>query len=193
MAARPTGAGSTLAIGSQGLLNPERPLRHLPDWRGALAKLEAVADRRIPDTPAGMLQRVCLLQDFLCDLAEQKAAAPEESSWLREAKRLLMEKPDLHPSAIARALGLSAETFRKNFAREAGHPPARYRALRLIEQARVLMTERGLRNKEIAETLGFYDEFHFSRRFRTLTGMSTREFRLPVPRDRRVSHRGPKR
>jgi AraC-like DNA-binding protein len=88
-----------------------------------------------------------------------------------------MESPEPHLPAIARALGLSVETFRKNFARHTGHPPARYRTIRLINQARVLMTERGLRNKEIAETLGFYDEFHFSRRFHQITGMSTREFR----------------
>ena len=32
-------------------------------------------------------------------------------------------------------------------------------------------------NKQLAEMLGFYDEFHFSRRFHQITGQSTREFR----------------
>ena len=41
----------------------------------------------------------------------------------------------------------------------------------------MLMTERNLNNKEIAETLGFYDEFHFSRRFHQITGQSPRQFR----------------
>jgi AraC-like DNA-binding protein len=160
-----------------GLLNPDRPVQHLPQIRQWLAQLEGVVDRRIPDTPEGMLQRVCRLQQFLSDVADKQPAAPERLPWLEEAKRLLMESPEPNLPSIARALGLSTETFRKNFARDTGHPPARYRAIALINQARVLITERGLRNKEIAETLGFYDEFHFSRRFQSITGFSTREFR----------------
>jgi AraC-like DNA-binding protein len=161
----------------KGLLNPNRPVQHLPQIRHWLAHLEAVADRRIPDTAEGMLQRVCRLQQFLCDITEKLPIAQQRLPWLDEAKRLLMESPEPNLPAIARTLGISAETFRKNFARDTGHPPARYRSIRLINQARVLITERGLRNKEIAETLGFYDEFHFSRRFQSIAGFSTREFR----------------
>jgi AraC-like DNA-binding protein len=172
----------------KGLLNPDRPVQHLPRIRHWLEQLEAVVDRRIADTPEGMLQRVCRLQQFLCDIAEEQPVAQQRLPWLEEAKRLLMESPEPNLPAIARALGLSTETFRKNFARETGHPPARYRAIRLINQARVLITGRGLRNKEIAETLGFYDEFHFSRRFQSITGFSTREFRRTLrTRDKTAS------
>lgn len=165
-----------------GLLRPERPVQHLPQIRRRLAELEAVVDRRIPDTPEGMLQRICRLQKFLADIVEAPVLPAESLPWLDEAKRLLMESPDPRPPSVARKLGLSFETFRKNFARHAGLPPSRYRSARLIDQARVLMTDRGLRNKEIAATLGFYDEFHFSRRFREITGQSTREFRKTLRR-----------
>jgi AraC-like DNA-binding protein len=161
----------------KGLLNPDRPVQHLPRIAHWLAQLEAVVDRRLPDTPEGMLQRVCRLQKFLSDIAEKQEAGPAPTPWLEEAKHLLMESPDPHLPAIARNLGMSVETFRKNFAKHTGHPPARYRTIRLIDQARVLIMERGLSNKEIAETLGFYDEFHFSRRFHQITGTSTRQFR----------------
>jgi AraC-like DNA-binding protein len=172
----------------KGLLNPDRPVLHLPRIRHWLAQLEAVVDRHIPDTPEGMLQRVCRLQQFLCDIAESQPVAQERLPWLDEAKRLLTESSEPNLPAIARTLGLSVETFRKNFARLTGHPPARYRAIHLINQARVLITERGLRNKEIAETLGFYDEFHFSRRFQRITGFSTREFRRTLrARDKTAS------
>jgi AraC-like DNA-binding protein len=91
--------------------------------------------------------------------------------------RRLVETPETAPKAIARSLGLSYETFRKKFTRHTGQSPARYRLHRLIERARALITERNLSNKQIAETLGFYDEFHFSRRFHQVTGRSTRDFR----------------
>ena len=162
----------------QGLLNPENPIRRLPGISRWLPQLKSVADPRLPDTPEGMLRRVCRLQKFLSDIMKRPSApAQDRVAWLESARRELMEKPDASPEAIARVLGLSYETFRKHFARQTGYSPTRYRAVKLIEQAQVLMTERNLSNKEIAETLGFYDEFHFSRRFQQLTGGSTRNFR----------------
>jgi AraC-like DNA-binding protein len=162
----------------QGLLNPEEPVRHLPTVSRWLPQMEAVADPRLPDNEEGMLRRVCRLQKFLSDVMKKPLAPTRDRvPWLAAARRDLMEKPDAPPEAIAGALGLSYETFRKLFVRHTGYSPIRYRTIKLIEQAQVLMTERNLSNKEIAETLGFYDEFHFSRRFHQITGASTRNFR----------------
>jgi AraC-like DNA-binding protein len=162
----------------EGLLKPETPLQHLPGISHWFAQLQAIADPRLPDTPDGMLRRICRLQKFLSDIVKTPPSSVSHGvPWLEAAKRDLIDKPGASPAAVARALGLSYETFRKDFARHAGCSPIRYRAIKLIEQARVLMTERNLSNKEIAETLGFYDEFHFSRRFHQISGTSTREFR----------------
>jgi AraC-like DNA-binding protein len=163
-----------------GLLDPARPVRHLPDTRRWLPQLEAVADPRLPDTPDGMLQRVCLLQKFLGDIIEPPPEPEVALPWLEEARRRLIEAPGLPARRLARALGLSYETFRKSFARATGQAPERFRTLRRIDQARMLMAERGLSNKEVAETLGFYDEFHFSRHFRRVTGQSPRTFRAQI-------------
>ncbi len=160
-----------------GLLQPQRPIQRLPDIRRWLPQLEAVVESSLPDTPKGMLQRVCRLQKFLGDIGQETEPAPHPVPWLESAMRQLSDTPDITPAALARGLGVSYETFRKEFTRRTGQPPARYRLHRLIEQARVLITERNLSNKQLAETLGFYDEFHFSRRFRQVTGQSTREFR----------------
>ena len=160
-----------------GLLQPDHPTRHLPHIRRWLPQLEAVADPRLPDSPEGMLRRVCRLQKFLGDIAPATETEPHCLPWLDEARRQLLATPPIPMPRIARALGLSYETFRKEFARETGQPPARYRLHRLIEQARLLIAGRNLSNKQIAETLGFYDEFHFSRHFRQVSGQSPREFR----------------
>ena len=160
-----------------GLLQTEHPIRHLPHIRRCLPQLESVAEPHLPDSPEGMLRRVCRLQKFLSDIAATAEPEPQRLPWLDQARRQLLATPPIPMPRIARALGLSYETFRKEFARETGQPPARFRLHRLIGQARLLITERNLSNKQIAETLGFYDEFHFSRHFRQVTGQSPREFR----------------
>ena len=160
-----------------GFLDPAKSLRHLPRIRRWLPRLEAVADPTLPDSPRGMLQRICRLQQFLVDISEDALPAGDAHPWIEAAQRELVEHPTTPPEAIARGLGLSYDTFRKEFARVAGLPPAKYRQQRLMDQARWLVTERRLNNKQIAETLGFCDEFHFSRRFRQVTGQSPRAFR----------------
>ena len=164
----------------QGLLDPRQPLLHLPrvaHWRGTLEK---IADPRLPATPEGMLTRICRLQTFLGQILERRPASSPPVPWLEAAKRRLSEPAPVSPFALARDLGLSYQTFRKRFVLQTGAAPAHFRIQRLIDQARVLMIERNLSNKEIAETLGFYDEFHFSRRFHQITGMSPRAFRKRI-------------
>ena len=158
-----------------GLLQPQQPVRRLGHIRRWLPQLEAVADPALPATAAGMLRRVCRLQKFLGDIVEEPKTRAQP--WLDRAMQVLVEKPEMSPAEVAESLSISYETFRKDFTREAGTPPARYRLHRLIDQARMLISERNLNNKQIAETLGFYDEFHFSKKFRQVTGVSTRSFR----------------
>ena len=163
-----------------GSLQPQWPIQHLPQIKRWLPRLEAVVARGPSATPTGMLRRVCRLQQFLSDIAKEPAPEAVTHAWLAKAQQRLLDTPNAEAAQVARELGLSYETFRKEFARETGLPPARYQLRRRIDQARRLITERHLTNKEIAEALGFYDEFHFSRRFREATGQSTRAFRQGV-------------
>jgi AraC-like DNA-binding protein len=163
-----------------GLLQPPQPLLHRRPVRDWLRRLEHIAANDLPESAAGMARRVCRLQDFLADIAPEAPKIAKTLPWLENAMDILVNQPSRTPEEIARSLGLSYETFRKEFAREAGQPPGRFRLSRLIDRARVLLTERNLSNKQVADMLGFYDEFHFSRRFRQFAGKSPREFRRSV-------------
>ncbi len=161
----------------RGLLNRAHAMQRLAPISRWLPQLEAVVEPGLPPSADGMLRRVCRLQKFLADIIEEPELEKVRVPWMETAMDELVNGHGITPSSLAAKLGLSYETFRKEFTRQTGCPPARYRMRRLIEQAGVLMMERHLSNKELAETLGFCDEFHFSRRFREITGKSPREFR----------------
>jgi AraC-like DNA-binding protein len=52
-----------------------------------------------------------------------------------------------------------------------------YRDRRRMELAKRLLLTGNLRIKEIAHEVGFVNPYHFSRRFRELTGQSPRDYR----------------
>ena len=64
-----------------------------------------------------------------------------------------------------------------SFTQIVGMPPAKYRAARIIDRACELIQNSDLSDKQIAEKLGFCDEYYFSRSFKKIRGASPRAFR----------------
>lgn len=158
----------------------------LPRFR-AFAEAPRAASRAQRAREVTELQR--LLADILATAGDEQSSTP---GWLQRACRVLeqdFEKP-YNGHAAASAAGLSYQAFRKGFAREMGVSPARYRAARVMEAARSLMQHGNLTNAEIAGRLGFADEGHFSKRFKSVTGQTPRAFRhcLRAPREMTVPH-----
>lgn len=127
------------------------------------------------------LEVLTLWQTVLAEIFHAKARTDfTQLPWLRSAIELL-ESPgsrsDHQLRDIAARCNLSYESFRKKFEQSVGVPPGRYALERKIERARQLIRMSRLTNKELAESLGFCDEFHFSRTFSKLTGMSPGDFR----------------
>jgi len=171
-----------------GILTPERPLLRLLPVGHHAKSLRQLAIGRGDDDPARQLDRVCKLQSFLAlALARSPGGkrGPEAAAWPEwvTASAERMEADVTAPlEAIARGAGLSYESFRKKFRAITGVSPARYRSRILIDLARKMIYEERLSNKELADRLGFCDEFHFSRRFRESTGATPGEFRRSLPK-----------
>jgi AraC-like DNA-binding protein len=165
-----------------GVLDPAVPVVHrepIDLWSRRFGEVLGPT-RRLGAQPP--LVEVGRLLEFLAVLLSDPGGTPladEDRRWMERVterlETLLEERPDW--PGLAREFGLTAEGFRKRFTRLAGLPPARYRAGRLIDRACAMMNEMRLTDQQIAERLGFCDEFYFSRKFKEVTGKSPRAFR----------------
>lgn len=167
----------------QGLLDPRKPVYHAEPVAMWSRHLESVFDasRQMGSSPP--LLGICRLQQLLAEIvtgAGRSMVYQDDLQWLARVSGLI--EADLAGTvnwkSVAHQVGLSAESFRKRFTRLAGQPPARYRMGRLVDRACELMQNKSLKDRQIAESLGFCDEFYFSRRFKAITGQSPRQFRL---------------
>lgn len=164
----------------QGLLDPQRPFLQLQPvhiWR---RRIEECLETRGRVGQAAALWQVIALQALIADaLDAQKPGKDTHPAWIEAACALLSQPgaQTLRLPEVARSLGVSFETFRKRFTVTMGMSPTRWRSARMVDAAARLLTSTQLTGKEIAERLGFSDEFHFSRRVRELSGMTPTEFR----------------
>jgi len=127
---------------------------------------------------------------LLALLTEAAAKSPSEeidaqAPWLIRAKSLLAKDLNLEVSAVqvAEKLGLSYETFRKQFERQVGDSPARFRAGKRLDAARSLLLHTTMTSRQIADSLGYSDEAYFSKRFKQAVGVSPRVFRRETQRE----------
>ncbi len=122
--------------------------------------------------------------DRLCEriIIESQIPSESETSEQRVIARVIakMKKaPGNHfdLAETARLSGMSEATFRRRWIDNVGSTPRRYlEQLRLHEACRILV-ETSLPVKEVAQKVGFDDEFYFSRRVQALMSTSPRAYR----------------
>ncbi|MHC4885155.1 MAG: helix-turn-helix domain-containing protein [Planctomycetota bacterium] len=108
-----------------------------------------------------------------------------EKTWagdsrIREAAAILggdLDTP-LSLKEVAGRIHLSESSLSHLFRDQVGVSPMRYREAQRIRTARSLLLSTDQPVKRVAAALGFRNAYHFSTRFRALTGMSPTAFRL---------------
>lgn len=165
----------------QGLIDPEQPVRRLTPvdyWR---SRIDGFRTRRAPRTAVAADAEVSQVVQLLADIAErdEQGAVQAQAAWLDESMaRLcadLSEPLDLH--AVAEEVGLPYETWRRRFRDAVGMAPAHYRLQQRLETARHLLRQTSLPIADIAASLGFTDEAHLARHFRTYVGVTAGQYR----------------
>lgn len=171
---------------AQGLPGERSRLLHLEPVELWIKRFRAVVQPGPTEPSATPLTRLCELQQILAEALQLQDAGRRTAVdvvWREEACRRLAEGSLTTPSLpdIAAAMNMSYSLFRKRFLQATGTPPGQYRAELIFRQAcqRLQQTRDPL--YQIAAHFGFHDQFHFSRRFTQVVGLSPRAFRRQVP------------
>ena len=87
---------------------------------------------------------------------------------------------------LAKSLGISRKHLSASFLQVIGVPTKKYIILYRIERACALLRETVQPISEVAELVGYSDQFHFAKEFKRITGVTPSEYRsgqagVPVP------------
>ncbi len=99
---------------------------------------------------------------------------------VRRAIEWIMEhlEQSLTVEQVAGQANLSVSRFAHLFREQMGHSPQQFIELQRIARARELLERTALPVGEVAGRIGFDQPFYFSRRFKHVTGMTPRDYRL---------------
>jgi AraC-like DNA-binding protein len=103
---------------------------------------------------------------------------PGQSEFVRRVRKYMhahLSEP-ITLADLAREVGFSESTLSHRFRIEVGESPMTTLKRARINRAKVLL-EKGYRLKEIAAQAGFFDEFHLSKTFKQVEGVSPRAYR----------------
>lgn len=89
------------------------------------------------------------------------------------------QDPALSLQQVADAVGISRTYFSKTFKELTGEKYWDYLTRYRIEQAKLLLRDTNMFQAEISEKVGYNSEFHFSRKFKEIVGMSPNKYRKP--------------
>lgn len=116
---------------------------------------------------------------LLCDL-EESERQNEDSKIATKIKTKIHEHPELFFSnaSLARAVSVSTKTAENKFKALYGLTIHQYILhFKIREAISYMELFPDITIKEIAHNLGFFDEYHFSKTFKKITGKSPREWR----------------
>lgn len=161
--------------------NGEALFEPLTRLDGALQELSAPAAD--PSDALEALQRHIRFQQLMCELLKLRHTAVRSGTDGRQAvegtiafmRRTYRE--DISVGQLAREAGMSRWQYGAIFKSLTGQTPMDYLTGLRMDRAKELMLDNGARVRDIAERVGFRDEYYFSRRFKQTTGLTPTAYR----------------
>lgn len=147
--------------------------------RHVLKRLERLHEegRHLEQTPAGRSVQHIRLQELLnCIMEEARTpdTAKETTPDLERTVRYMEEqyRSKISLSTLAELAGFTPSSYSRAFAKAMGMPPIEFLTNVRIAGAKKLLTGPDCRIKDISASVGFENEFYFSRIFKQTVGVS---------------------
>ena len=153
-------------------------LKNMQEWRTALLRI--FEEKEIFHGGMQLQNTVFDIAAHLLSLTRQEEQTPfHVHSHYGEVLRFAQKNcsASLSVTDLANFCGERRETFTRKFTAETGIPPKHFLTRLLLAKAYDLLSRNDLLIKEIAQELGFANEFYFSRFIRKHTGKSPVRFR----------------
>lgn len=126
--------------------------------------------------PAARLHMSSIILDFLSELAPH-ASELRAPRWLIRARDIMHAHPQVPITEVANEVAISAPHLVREFRRHFHLSPAKFTQSRILESAKIELLTSDDSIGMIASRLGFCDESHFVRSFRTYFGVTPGRFR----------------
>lgn len=171
---------------AQGLLSPEHPVLRLGAvdyWRRRLHEVVKNEPQHGAGAPLRAMGRFLQVITEMIAVDTKNLRQAGRDLWLEKSLRLLGEQGVQSwatPQEAAGQVGFNYENFRKRFAQLTGESPGRYQKRRRLEWACAAIYHGAYSLKQIADTLGFCDVFHFSKAFKQEIGFTPSDYRRRV-------------
>jgi AraC-like DNA-binding protein len=171
------------ALLSAGMLDKSAPVLHLEPIEYWVSKLQALIPQDKQASRESVFQLsaslLLLMVEALKEHSEETHGL-ETRKWVAAVKHeidLAVRKGERNWQSCAKAFHHTPETIRKYFTSVAGYSPGSYFRKSTMNYAVELIHDSKLTIAEIAEKLGYCDQFHFSRQFKKALGKSPIQFR----------------
>jgi AraC-like DNA-binding protein len=194
---------ATRSTGSVGFLSFDIEAAALPE-AGVAGRMSFVRKEALPDltalahvlrSPAALLEKQGAVAELVGALLEQRLVScsdigegGDSPHAVRRARELLLARLEDPPSleVLSAEVGCNRFVLIRRFRRAFGVSPHAFSLCARIERSRALLV-RGVEAAEVAFSLGFADQSHFSRTFKSIVGLTPGAYRK---RARRVAGAG---
>jgi AraC-like DNA-binding protein len=123
--------------------------------------------------------RILLLRMFVAMSRRIRAQSERQTSFISEALAYIHRNyaESFSLEDVSAACNVSASYLRQCFKSELGTSVMQYREHLRIERAKAMISSGEFKLKEISDSLGYYDIYHFSKRFKEATGIAPGAYR----------------
>ena len=120
-----------------------------------------------------------LLHEIVASFADHIGRQTALSDDMQRLKRFLDQnvQTNLDLGECCRYLGIARSQLISKFKKAYGVPPMKYVKTKKIEAAKNMLRTSRASVAEIAQSLAFYDAYHFSKTFKSITGVSPTAYR----------------